>query len=101
MPNKPRKEEISMDASFTQLFEVFAPEGVWAILCLVLIIHTLRRQEKRDARQDARDEKRDARQDARDKKYQDIIAKLTTCLDKLNKLDDLDEIKRILNEKLQ
>ena len=35
----------------------FAPEGVWAILSLILIFYIIKGQEKRDERQDERDKK--------------------------------------------
>lgn len=66
----------------TDLIEMFAPEGVWAVLSLILIFYIIRTQEKRDCKQDERD-----------MKYQDIIAKLT------DSLRDLKEIKNILDNK--
>ena len=32
------------------LIEIFAPEGVWAVLSLVLIFYIIHRQDKRDER---------------------------------------------------
>jgi len=62
----------------------FAPEGVWAVLSLILIFYIIKGQEKRDARQDERDQK-----------YQAIIADLTKAL------RDVNDIKKILDEKLK
>lgn len=69
---------------FPQLVNLFAPEGVWAILSLFLILYIIRTQEKRDAKQDARDQK-----------YQDIVADLSEAL------KDLHEIKEILLRNLK
>lgn len=80
--------------TFTKLVEIFAPEGVWAVLSLILIFYIIRRQEKRDERQYERMEKKEAKQDAREKKYMDSIAKLTEGM------NDIAEIKKLLNEKL-
>lgn len=71
-----RKVEINDFISY------FAPEGVWAILSLILIFYIIKGQEKRDERQDERD-----------KKYQNIITDLTKALQELN------EIKKILEKK--
>lgn len=66
-----------------ELISYFAPEGVWAVLSLCLIFYIIKGQEKRDARQDERDQK-----------YQNIIADLSKSL------QDVSEIKKILDEKL-
>lgn len=79
---------------FTHLVELFAPEGVWAVLSLILIFYIIRRQEKRDERQYERMEKKESKQEAREKKYMDSIAKLT------DGMNDIAEIKKLLNEKL-
>lgn len=63
----------------SQLVEQFTPEGVWAILSLLLIIYIFKAQEKRDIRQDEREEK-----------YQEVILNLS------DRLKDLNEIKKIL-----
>jgi membrane protein implicated in regulation of membrane protease activity len=62
----------------------FAPEGVWAILSLILIFYIIKGQEKRDERQDTRDAK-----------YQSTIADLAKAL------QDMGEIKKILERKLK
>lgn len=62
----------------------FAPEGVWAILSLILIFYIIKNQEKRDERQDERDEK-----------YQNTISALAKAL------QDMNEIKKILEQKLK
>lgn len=72
------------EMEFPQLVNLFAPEGVWAILSLFLILYIIRTQEKRDAKQDARDQK-----------YQDIVADLSEAL------KDLHEIKEILLRNLK
>lgn len=84
-----------MFAPLQELMGIFAPEGVWAVLSLVLIAYILRRQEKRDERQNLREEKRDNLQGIRDKKHQESIAKLA------NAFEELEEIKRILSETLR
>ena len=68
----------------TNLIEMFAPEGVWAVLSLILIFYIIRTQEKRDLKQDERD-----------MKYQDIISSLT------DSLRDLKDIKSILQKNKQ
>lgn len=68
----------------TNLIEMFAPEGVWAVLSLILIFYIIRTQEKRDLKQDERD-----------MKYQDIISSLT------DSLRDLKDIKNILQKNKQ
>ncbi len=45
--------------------EYFAPEGIWAVLSLMLIFYIIKAQEKRDLRQDEREQK-----------YQGIISDL-------------------------
>ena len=62
----------------------FAPEGVWAILSLMLIFYIIKNQEKRDERQDERDAK-----------YQSTIADLAKAL------QDMNEIKKMLKQKLK
>lgn len=76
------------------LIEIFAPEGVWAVLSLVLIFYIIHRQDKRDERHYENMEKREAKQDSREKKYQDSIAKLA------DGMSDLAEIKELLYKKL-
>lgn len=84
-----------MDKEFlTQLVNLFAPEGIWAVLSLVLIFYILWRQEKRDEQLDAREKKREARQDAHDLKYQEAISKLA------DSFEELEEIRKILDAKL-
>ncbi len=68
----------------TDFIEYFAPEGVWAILSLILIFYIIKNQEKRDERQDERDEK-----------YQNTISALAKAL------QDMNEIKKILEQKLK
>lgn len=65
---------------FMELVKLFAPEGVWAILSLVLIFYIIKAQAKRDLRQDERD-----------KNYQNII------LDLSDALKDLKDIKEMLH----
>ncbi len=77
------------------LFDFFAPEGVWAVLSLVLIFYIIHRQDKRDERHYENIEKREAKQDSREKKYQDSIAKLA------DGMSDLAEIKELLYKKLE
>lgn len=62
----------------TQLLNIFIPEGIWAVLSLVLIFYIIKGQEKRDIRQDERD-----------KKYQDILYNLSESLKDLNQIKDL------------
>lgn len=68
---------------FVELAKMFAPEGVWAILSLVLIFYIIQAQAKRDLRQDERD-----------KNYQDIILDLSEAL------KDLKDIKEMLYDTL-
>ena len=68
----------------TDFIDYFAPEGVWAVLSLVLIFYIIKNQEKRDSRQDERD-----------KKYQIIIENLSNALQYMN------EIKKILDQKFK
>lgn len=68
---------------FMELAKMFAPEGVWAILSLVLIFYIIKAQAKRDLRQDERD-----------KNYQGII------LDLSDALKDLKDIKEMLHDTL-
>lgn len=67
-----------LHVEMTNLIEMFAPEGVWAVLSLILIFYIIITQEKRDLKQDERD-----------MKYQDIIWSLT------DSLRDLKDIKNI------
>lgn len=69
--------------NINDFIDYFAPEGVWAVLSLVLIFYIIKNQEKRDSRQDERD-----------KKYQNIIENLSKSLREMN------EIKNILDKKL-
>ena len=62
----------------------FVPEGVWAVLSVILIFYILKGQEKRDTRQDERDQK-----------YQSIISELSKAL------QDMNEIKKMLEQKLK
>lgn len=62
----------------------FAPEGIWAILSLMLIFYIIKNQEKRDERQDERDAK-----------YQSTISDLAKAL------QDMNEIKKMLEQKLK
>lgn len=73
-----------LHVEMTNLIEMFAPEGVWAVLSLILIFYIIRTQEKRDLKQDERD-----------MKYQDIISSLT------DSLRDLKDIKNILQKNKQ
>lgn len=68
---------------FMELVKLFAPEGVWAILSLVLIFYIIKAQAKRDLRQDERD-----------KNYQNIILDLSEAL------KDLKDIKEMLYDTL-
>lgn len=68
--------------SLTELLQMIAPEGVWAILSFSLIFYIIKAQEKRDDKQDEREQK-----------YQNIIANLSDAL------KDLNEIKHILSQR--
>lgn len=65
----------------SEFIKYFAPEGVWAVLSLILIFYIIKAQEKRDARQDQREQK-----------YQGIISELPKAL------QDVNDIKKILDE---
>lgn len=67
---------------FAQILDLFAPEGVWAILSLMLIFYILWRQEKRDEQLDEREKERDSR----DMKYQDSLSKLADAYEKMEKI---------------
>lgn len=67
-----------------ELLKLFAPEGVWAVLSVALIFYVIKGQEKRDVRQDEREQK-----------YQKII------LDLSDALKDLNDIKKLLLEKIE
>ena len=66
------------------IISYFAPEGIWAILSIILIFYILKGQEKRDERQDERD-----------KKYHSIISELSKAL------QDMNEIKKMLEQKIK
>lgn len=66
------------------LIGYFAPEGIWAVLSLMLIFYIIKGQEKRDLRQDEREQK-----------YQGIISDLSKAL------QDMNEIKELLGQKLK
>lgn len=66
-----------------EILNLFAPEGVWAVLSVCLIFYIIKGQEKRDERQDERD-----------KNYQKIIIELSDAL------GDLKEIKTLLSDRI-
>ncbi len=70
-----------------KIIEIASTQGIWTMLCVVLIFYIIKTQEKRDLRQEERE-----------KNYQNIISALT---DKLNVVedikDDVAQIKDFLN----
>jgi len=71
-----------------KIIEIAATQGIWTLLCVVLIFYIIKTQEKRDLRQEERE-----------KNYQNIISALT---DKLNVVEDIkndvEQIKDYLNK---
>ncbi len=71
-----------------RIIEIAATQGIWTLLCVVLIFYIIKTQEKRDLRQEERE-----------KNYQNIISALTDRLNIIEDIkEDVEQIKDFLNK---